>query len=140
MVQIHLNKTYISRIPFPQPSVQEIHSNPLYATIARNALALQRYNDKEGYFKALDSLFGSEEKVQISKHQSSSALGGAPLSIPQTEKSYLTLKAQTDILIAKLYQITKEEFETILKSFKVLHTKQPHYIKLLLDLWDSVGE
>lgn len=140
IVQINVSKTYLERIPLPQPSVQEIHSSPLYATIARNALALQRYNDKEGYFKALDSLFGSEEKVQISKHQSSSALGGAPLSIPQTEKSYLTLKAQTDILIAKLYKITKEEFETILKSFKVLHTKQPHYIKLLLDLWDSVGE
>lgn len=138
MVQIHLNKTYISRIPFPQPSNEEIRSNPLYTLIARNALALQRYNDKSGHFKVLDSLFGSKEWVQISKHQGAYGLGGELLSIPKTEKAYLTLKATNDILIAKLYGLKQEEFLTILSTFKVLHNKQPHYIELLKTLWESV--
>lgn len=140
MVQIHLNKTYISRIPFPQPTAEEIRNSPLYTTIARNALALQRYNDKSGFFKELDSLFGSEDWVQIGEYQGCYGLGEESLSIPQSEKSYLTLKATNDILIAKLYGIDQEEFCTILSTFKVLSTKQPHYIELLKGLWESVGE
>lgn len=138
MVQIHLNKTYLSRIPFPQPTAEEIRSNPIYTLITRNSLALQRYNDKSGYFKALDSLFGSKEWIQIGKHQGSYGLGGEPLSIPKTEKSYLTLKATNDILIAKLYGLDQEEFCTILSTFKVLTNKQPHYIELLKAMWKSV--
>lgn len=138
MVQINFNKIYLERIPLPQPSSEEIRSNPLYTLIARNALALQRYNDKSGHFKVLDSLFGSKEWVQISKHQGTYGLGGEPLSIPKTEKAYLTLKATNDILIAKLYGLKQEEFLTILSTFKVLHNKQPHYIELLKTLWESV--
>lgn len=140
MVQINVSKTYLERVPLPQPSSEEIRSNPLYITILRNALALQRYNDKKQHFKVLDSLFGSEAWVQIGEYQGCYGLGGESLSIPQSEKSYLTLKATNDILIAKLYGIDKEEFCTILSTFKVLSTKQPHYIELLKGLWESVGE
>ncbi|MCE3046815.1 Eco57I restriction-modification methylase domain-containing protein [Helicobacter kayseriensis] len=139
IVQINVSKTYLERVPLPQPTAEEIRSNPLYTTITRNSLALQRYNDKSGYFKALDSLFGSKEWVQIGKHQGSYGLGGEPLSIPKTEKSYLTLKATNDILIAKLYGLEQEEFCTILSTFKVLANKQPHYIELLKVMWKSVG-
>lgn len=139
MVQINVSKTYLERTPLPQPTAEEIRSNPLYTLITRNSLALQRYNDKSGYFKALDSLFGSKEWIQIGKHQGSYGLGGEPLSIPKTEKSYLTLKATNDILIAKLYGLDQEEFCTILSTFKVLTNKQPHYIELLKNLWESVG-
>lgn len=140
MVQINVSKTYLERVPFPQPTAEEIRHSPLYTTIARNALALQLYNDKKGHFKVLSSLFGSEDWVQIGEYQGCYGLGGESLSIPQSEKSYLTLKATNDILIAKLYGIDKEEFCTILSTFKVLSTKQPHYIELLKGLWESVGE
>ncbi|WP_027327559.1 Eco57I restriction-modification methylase domain-containing protein [Helicobacter pametensis] len=138
MVQINFNKIYLERIPFPQPTAEEIRSNPLYTTITRNSLALQRYNDKSGHFASLDPLFGSKEWVQVSKHQGSYGLGGEPLSIPRTEKSYLTLKATNDILIAKLYGLDKEELIALLSIFKVLSTKQPHYIELLKSLWEDV--
>ena len=138
MVQINFNKIYLERVPLPQPSSEEIRSNPLYTLIARNALALQRYNDKSGHFKILDSLFGSKEWVQIGKYQGAYGFGGESLSIPQTEKAYLTLKATNDILIAKLYGLDKEDFITILSTFKVLLKKQPHYAELLKSLWESV--
>lgn len=138
MVQINVSKTYLERIPLPQPTAEEIRSNPLYTTIARNTLALQRYNDKSGFFKELDSLFGSKDWVQIGKYQGAYGLGGESLSIPQTPKAYLTLKATNDILIAKLYNLSKEDFVTILSTFQVLHDKQPHYIELLKTLWDNV--
>ena len=82
----------------------------------------------------------AKDWVQIGEYQGCYGLGGESLSIPQSEKSYLTLKATNDILIAKLYGIDKEEFCTILSTFKVLSTKQPHYIELLKGLWESVGE
>ncbi|RDU73207.1 restriction endonuclease [Helicobacter anseris] len=138
MVQINFNKIYLERIPFPQPTAEEIRNSPLYTTITRNALALQLYNDKKGHFQVLSSLFGSEDWVKIGEYQGCYGLGGESLSIPQSEKSYLTLKATNDILIAKLYGIDKEEFCTILSTFKVLSTKQPHYIELLKGLWESV--
>ena len=140
MVQINFSKTYLERVPLPQPTAEEIRNSPLYTTIARNALALQLYNDKSGHFQVLSSLFGSEDWVQIGEYQGCYGLGGESLSIPQSEKSYLTLKATNDILIAKLYGIDKEEFCTILSTFKVLSTKQPHYIELLKGLWESAGE
>lgn len=119
MVQIHLNKTYITRIPMPQPNDDELDSNESYGFIYKSALALQLYNDKAGHFKDLQKEFG------IDKGQ-----------IPSTQKAYDTLRAKLDIHIAKLYGLSKEEFCAMLESFKVLHDKQPHYIALLKSLWE----
>lgn len=48
--------------------------------------------------------------------------------IPNTQKSYDTLRAKLDIHIAKLYGLSKTEFCYLLESFKVLKSKQPEYI------------
>ena len=117
MVQIHLNKTYISRIPLPQPSDEEIERN--YAFIYKTALILQLYNDKTGQFKEL------QDKYAIKNNE-----------IPNTQKSYDTLRAKLDIHIAKLYGLSKTEFAILLESFKVLKSKQPEYIALLQSLWE----
>lgn len=119
MVQINLSKTYIVRIPLPQPSDEELESNQDYRYIYKNALILQLYHDKAGHFKDLQKEFG------IDKGQ-----------IPSTQKAYDTLRAKLDIHIAKLYGLSKEEFCAMLESFKVLHDKQPHYIALLKSLWE----
>lgn len=119
MVQIHLNKTYITRIPMPQPNDDELDSNESYGFIYKSALALQLYNDKAGDFEDLQKEFG------IDKGQ-----------IPSTQKAYDTLRAKLDIHIAKLYGLSKEEFCAMLESFKVLNDKQPHYIALLKSLWE----
>lgn len=119
MVQIHLNKTYIVRIPLPQPSDEELESKQDYRYIYKNALILQLYHDKAGDFEDLQKEFG------IDKGQ-----------IPSTQKAYDTLRAKLDIHIAKLYGLSKEEFCAMLESFKVLNDKQPHYIALLKSLWE----
>lgn len=119
MVQIHLSKTYIVRIPLPQPSDEELESKQDYVYIYKNALILQLYHDKAGDFEDLQKEFG------IDKGQ-----------IPSTQKAYDTLRAKLDIHIAKLYGLSKEEFCAMLESFKVLNDKQPHYIALLKSLWE----
>lgn len=119
MVQMNVNKTYLERIPLPQPSDKEIVENATYLSIAKNALILQLYNDKAGHFKEL------QEEFNISQNE-----------IPKTLKAYDTLKAKQDIAIAKLYGLDKEEFCYLLESFKVLKSKKPEYIALLKDSWE----
>lgn len=119
MIQISANKTYIKRIPLPQPSDDEIKSNETYAFITRNALILQLCNDSVGHFVELANEFG------IAKSE-----------IPKTQKLYDSLKARLDIAVAKLYGLDFDDFSHILESFKVLNSKQPAYIALLKSLWD----
>ena len=119
MIQINVNKTYLERIPLPQPSDEELESKQDYAYIYKNALILQLYHDKAGDFEDLQKEFG------IDKGQ-----------IPSTQKAYDTLRAKLDIHIAKLYGLDKEDLCAMLESFKVLHDKQPHYIALLKSLWE----
>ncbi|WP_066386494.1 Eco57I restriction-modification methylase domain-containing protein [Helicobacter himalayensis] len=119
MIQISVDKTYILRIPLPQPSDKEILENATYLSIAKNALILQLYNDKAGHFKEL------QEEFNIAQNE-----------IPKTDKAYAQLRAKQDIAIAKLYGLDKEEFCYLLESFKVLQTKQPEFIALLKSLWE----
>ena len=118
MIQISVDKTYITRIPLPQPSDDEIAKNETYAFIARSALILQLYNDKAGHFAELAQEFG----IKTSE-------------IPTTQKLYDSLKAQLDIKVAKLYGLDFSDFEHILESFKVLNAKQPAFVALLKDLF-----
>lgn len=117
MIQISVDKTYIKRLPLPQPSNDEILANEAYAFIARSALILQLYNDKEGYFEELRGEFGIKDS-----------------EIPSTQKLYLTLKARLDIAVARLYGLDSKDFCHLLESFKVLNTNQPEYIALLFTL------
>ncbi len=119
MIQISVDKTYIKRIPLPQPSDEQIKSDETYAFIARSALILQLYNDKAGHFAELANEF------DIAKSE-----------IPKTQKLYDSLKARLDIAVAKLYGLDLSDFAHILDSFKVLRSKQPAYIALLKSLWE----
>ncbi len=118
MIQINVNKTYLERLPLPQPSDDEILSNESYAFIARSALILQLYNDKAGYFNELKKEFGIKNA-----------------EIPSTHKLYLTLKARLDIAVAKLYGLDSKDFCHLLESFQVLKINQPEYIALLKSAW-----
>lgn len=117
MIQINVSKTYLERLPLPQPSDDEILANKSYAFIARSALILQLYNDKAGYFDELRREFDIKNE-----------------EIPSTQKLYLTLKARLDIAVAKLYGLDSKDFRCLLESFQVLKTNQPEYIALLLAL------
>lgn len=124
IVQIHLNKAYLVCLPLPQPTEEEIENNPIYKTIALNALKLQLSNNYED-FEDLAKEFG------ISKND-----------LPPTKKLYDTLRAKNDIAIAKLYGITLKDMQLMLESFKVLCSKQIPFVSLLTssDLWNSTED
>ena len=113
MIQIHANKTYLYRLPTPQPTDNEIRSNPAYAQLARNALLLSLAASWDD-FAELAPLFDVQ-----------------PKDLPHTAKAQDALRAQNDKLVAGLYGITDPELAHLLRSFKVMANKRPEYLTLL---------
>ena len=113
MIQIHISKTYLYRLPMPQPSDDEIRSNPDYAQLARNALLLSLAASWDD-FAELAPLFDVK-----------------PNDLPQTAKAQDLLRAQNDRMVARLYGITDTELAHLLRSFKVMASKRPEYLALL---------
>ncbi|ENE6868452.1 class I SAM-dependent DNA methyltransferase, partial [Campylobacter jejuni] len=114
MVQINVSKTYLERIPLPQPSDEEIQNNEIYKTLAKNALLLQLYNDKNHHFDELKQEFNIKNE-----------------EIPKTKKAYDILRTKNDLLVKKLYGLSDDEFSYMISTFKVLNEKQSEYITLL---------
>ncbi|HEP3239200.1 TPA: class I SAM-dependent DNA methyltransferase, partial [Campylobacter jejuni] len=114
MVQINVSKTYLERIPLPQPSDEEIQNNEIYKTLAKNALLLQLYNDKNHHFDELKQEFNIKNE-----------------EIPKTKKAYDILRAKNDLLVKKLYDLSDDEFSYMISTFKVLNEKQSEYTTLL---------
>lgn len=113
MIQIHANKTYLFRLPTPQPSDTEILANADYATLAKNALLLTLAASWDN-FAELAPLFKLRKQ-----------------DVPLTTKAMDTLRAQNDRIVARLYGITSVEFSHLLGSFKGMATKRPEYLALL---------
>lgn len=114
MVQINVSKTYLERIPLPQPSDEDFKNNEIYKTLAKNALLLQLYNDKSHHFDELKQEFNIQNE-----------------EIPKTKKAYDILRAKNDLLVKELYGLSDDEFNFMLSTFKVLNEKQSEYIALL---------
>lgn len=114
MVQINVSKSYLERIPLPQPSDEEIQNNEIYKTLAKNALLLQLYNDQNRHFDELKQEFNIKNE-----------------EIPKTKKAYDILRAKNDLLIKELYGLSDDEFSYMISTFKVLNEKQSEYITLL---------
>jgi hypothetical protein len=113
MIQISVSKTYLYRLPMPQPTDEEIRSNPVYAQLAKHALLLSLAADWDS-FAELAPLFDVQQK-----------------DLPKTDKARDKLRAENDKLVAALYGITPAEFAHLLQSFKVLANKRPEYLALL---------
>lgn len=107
---IHVNKTYLMRLPLPQPSDAELDENPLYAELVRNSLKLSLHFNPAG-FEDLGRKFGISET-----------------DVPKTKKQVDRLKIRNDCLVAGLYGISPEELNHMLAGFKVLNRKKPHYV------------
>lgn len=114
MVQINVSKSYLERIPLPQPSDEEIQNNEIYKTLAKNALLLQLYNDQNRHFDELKQEFNIKNE-----------------EIPKTKKAYDILRAKNDLLVKELYGLSDDEFSYMISTFKVLNEKQSEYITLL---------
>ena len=112
MIQINASKTYLARLPIPQPDDDEIRSNPDYTALARNALLLTLANDWNS-FQELAPLFGIQRE-----------------DLPATPKAYDLLRYANDTIVARLYGISKRHLGYILESFPVLTSKRPEYVAL----------
>ena len=113
MIQIHANKTYLFRLPTPQPTDTEIRANPDYAQLAKNALLLSLAASWDD-FAELAPLFAVQ-----------------PKDVPLTAKAMDLPRAENGKIVARLYGITDTEFKHVLKSFKGMSNKRPEYIALL---------
>ncbi|WP_438940167.1 Eco57I restriction-modification methylase domain-containing protein [Helicobacter heilmannii] len=128
--QMNINKLYLSELPLPQPTPQEIAKTPLYFSIAKCALECQLYYDRAGHFKELASLFSSGA---LTPSLSANTLC---LDVPKTPKLLDTKRARLDISIARgIYGLSCDQFMHLLASFKVLAKKQPGFVGLLKSLW-----
>ncbi len=113
MIQIHISKTYLYRLPVPQPTDDEIRANPDYAKLAKNALLLSLAANWDD-FGELAPLLDVTRK-----------------DIPTTAKAQDHLRAENDKIVARLYGITDAEFAHLLRSFKGMAAKRPEYLALL---------
>ncbi len=113
MIQITVNKTYLYRLPMPQPTDDEIRTNPDYAQLAKNALRLSLAASWDD-FAELAPLFDVQ-----------------PQDLPQTAKAQDQLRAQNDKTVARLYGINDAELAHLLRSFKVMANKRAEYLTLL---------
>ena len=114
MIQIHANKTYLYRLPMPQPTDAEILANPDFAQLAKNALLLSLAANWDDFAELAPLFEGVERK-----------------NLPQTAKAQDQLRAQNDRIVARLYGITGAELAHLLRSFKVMANKRPEYLTLL---------
>ncbi len=114
MIAITVNKTYLMRLPLPQPTDEELETNQAYRELVFNSLRLSLHFNPEG-FAELKEEFGLKDK-----------------DIPHTAKQVDMLKIRNDCLVATLYQVTPDELTHMLASFKVLNSKHPEYVQALL--------
>jgi len=114
-VSIHVNKTYLTRLPLPQPTDGELASNPAYKAIVRSSAALSLYNTPNLLTEIKTGL-----KIKDSE-------------IPATQKQFDETKIGLDLAVARLYQIDAKDIEHMLTSFKVLTRKHPEYVARLLE-------
>jgi hypothetical protein len=118
-VQITVSKTYLMRLPIPQPSDEELESNEDYKKLILNALKLTLHYNWDDFVELADQFNLTKE------------------DIPKTQKQVDLMKIENDCIVAKLYQITHEELVHICSSFKVLNNKNPSYTKTLIERYKA---
>ena len=114
IIQINVSKTYLERLPLPQPTDAEIRSNPDYMKLVMNALKLTLANGFDA-FAELAGEFGLSRNDSV-----------------LTEKQKMKIMIENDLIVARLYGVTKDELGDILESFKVLKSKKADYVSGLL--------
>jgi hypothetical protein len=113
MIQIHANKTYLMRLPVPQPTDAEIAANPVFKGLVRGALLLTLASDWDAFAE-----LATEHGITKS-------------DLPKTDKQRDLLRVSMDKAVAGLYGISDAELAHMLTSFKVLARKRPDYVAAL---------
>lgn len=122
-ITINVNKTYIWRMPMPQPTAAEITTQPDFLRLARNGLRLSAYYNKEAFeplFLQLGPQLGLEAADRIT-----------------TEKQADMARRENDLIIIRLYGLNKTDMEVMLGSFAVMNNNRPGYAEALLEMLDA---
>jgi hypothetical protein len=119
-VAMNVNKTYVYRLPIPQPSDEELTTNPIYIKIVRDSALLS-------YYKCPKALSALKTNFKINENDENLTL-----------KLFETKKAELDIQIAKLYGLTSDNLLYILDNFKVLMRKNSPFIGILRELAENI--
>jgi hypothetical protein len=112
-VNMNVSKTYLTRIPLPQPSDREISRNPLYRAMVRDSALLTLYNTP-ALFPEVADLVGPGESASLTSYE-----------------QFLECKAAMDVKVGRLYGLEPEILLYFLDSFKVLKAKQPEFVEVL---------
>jgi type I restriction-modification system DNA methylase subunit len=112
MVEKNVSKTFVYRLPIPQPTDEEIRTNSDYHLITKNAALLMLAANWED-FKEIAPLFRIKRT-----------------DVPSSQKGLDKLRAKNDQTVARLYGISDEEFAHLLKSFKRMSTVRPEYVTI----------
>lgn len=115
-IAINVNKTYILRMPMPQPAAAKIAANADFMKLAKNSLRLSAFYNNAA-FAPFFSQFGLDSGDMI------------------TEKKIADMaRRENDAIIARLYGLTRSDMEVLLATFAVMNANQPGYGSALLDL------
>lgn len=124
-ITINVNKTYIWRMPMPQPTAAEIATEPDFLRLARNGLRLSAYYNKEAFeplFLQLGPQLGLEASDRIT-----------------TEKQAAMARRENDRIVIGLYGLNTTDVEVMLGSFSVMKNNRPGYAEALLELLDATA-
>ncbi|WP_445436401.1 hypothetical protein [Candidatus Borreliella tachyglossi] len=123
-VEANVLKTCVYQCPMPQPSDEEILSNPIYLKLARNACILTVKNDRENFSELLGAKeleFTEEDKGKI-------------LKLDSKDRYFKMIEKEINFIVASLYSLTPSEFELLLEDLKVLKKKKGEsYISELVE-------
>lgn len=116
-IAINVNKTYIWRMPMPQPSAAEIDGDTVYMKLARNSLRLSAFYNEQAFY----GFFG---KFGLSSSD----------KILEAKIADMT-RRENDALIAKLYGLEKSDMAVILETFSVMNDHFPGYGRPCWSFW-----
>jgi hypothetical protein len=121
MVNLNVNKTYVLRLPLPQPSEEDMAENPLYREVIRSAALMTLFNNKD-LFSFLMGEFNFK-----------------PADLIPSQEDFDRCKAILDVKIARLYGLEPRLLVYFLESFKVLNRTQPQFVAFVRQLAESAG-
>ncbi|WP_418906499.1 Eco57I restriction-modification methylase domain-containing protein (plasmid) [Borreliella turdi] len=113
-VDSNVLKSCLYQCPMPQPEKDEILANPLYLTLAKNTSLLIAKNDPLNFSNLLYL-----EHFELSKEEVDKIL-----NLDTEDEFFKEKENENNFIVASLYSLTKEDFNTLLNDFETLKNKK----------------
>lgn len=122
LVDINVSKTYLMRLPLPQPSDVELQKNAVYQRIVRLAAMLNLQTAGIGAYGDM-----------------AAGLGIVAGDLPTTQKQRDKIAVEIDCAVARLYGISRAELAHLVSPayFKIFNEQNAGYIAMLLESYEG---